>query len=86
MSKESVEFCIHCNQPMILKNVTLLRKKSGKIYSFTDTPAQVCQECGERWFAAETLKIVDEIMQGSLEVPHHSIDAIEYSLSSEPRL
>ncbi len=82
MQKESTEYCVHCNQPMTAKKVTLLRKKKGKIYSFTDTPAQVCPGCGERWFAAETLKIMDEIILGFVDIPHHPIDAIEFSLYS----
>ncbi len=83
MSEETKETCSHCQQVMLTKNVTLLRKKKGKLYSFTDTPAQVCPECGERWFAAETLKMVDEIIKGSVDFPFHPIEALEFSLSSE---
>ena len=83
MTKEKQETCDHCGQSMSARKVTLLRKKKGKIYSFTDTPAQVCPDCGERWFASETLKMMDEMIRGKLVLPHHAIEAIEYSFSAK---
>ena len=82
MKKESQETCNHCGQAMITKNVTLLRKKKDVIYSFKDTPAQECSDCGERWFASETLKMMDAMIRGKVEYPHRPIEAIEYSFSA----
>jgi YgiT-type zinc finger domain-containing protein len=81
MIKAKPESCSLCGQVMISKSITLLRKKNNKIYSFVNTPAQVCPDCGERWFASETLKIMDEMIKGKVDFPYHSVDAIEFSFS-----
>ena len=76
-----VESCTHCGQAMVFRTVTLFRQKKKKIYAFKDTPAQVCLNCGERWYAAETLKIMDDMIRGSLDFPHHVVEAIEFRFS-----
>ena len=83
MSENHSETCSHCGESMIFKKVNLLRKKKGKIYSFTDIPAQICPECGERWYASETLKVMDSIVQGEIQYPQHPIEAVEFRFSED---
>lgn len=82
MIKETQETCSLCSQIMVAKKVTLLRKKKGKIYSFTNVPVQVCPDCGEKWYATETLKMIDEMIRGTVCMPYSTIEAKEFNLST----
>jgi len=83
MADHSIETCNHCGESMEPKKTSLLRKKKGTIYSFTDVPAQVCPECGERWYASETLKVMDGMIAGQIDYPHEKVEAFEFSLSTK---
>jgi YgiT-type zinc finger domain-containing protein len=53
----------------------------GKIYVFEDVPAQVCRQCGERYFDAKTIEEMERIVLSSakptrlLQVPVFSFKA-----------
>lgn len=58
------ETCEYCGGEIVEKFVTLHRKVSGRYVLVENVPAGVCKECGTRYFAANTLKIVEESIHG----------------------
>jgi YgiT-type zinc finger domain-containing protein len=37
---------------------------NGRLYIVENVPAEVCQECGERYYHATTLDAIDELLDG----------------------
>ncbi len=58
------EDCEYCGGPIIEKTVTVYRQVAGNYYLFENVPAGVCKECGTRYFAANTLKRMEESIRG----------------------
>jgi YgiT-type zinc finger domain-containing protein len=58
------ESCEYCGGEIVEKHVTLHRKVGGSYVLVENVPAGVCKECGLRYFAANTLKIVEESVHG----------------------
>jgi YgiT-type zinc finger domain-containing protein len=49
----------------------LVRKQHwlhGKLYLVENVEAEVCRECGERYFHARTLDAIDRLLEGKYEV------------------
>lgn len=44
--------------------VTVYRHRRGRHFIFQRVPARVCPRCGERYFAAQTVRQMDRIMRG----------------------
>ena len=53
------EFCGGPTRPRKVKRQHWLR---GKLYIVEDVEAEVCQECGERYFHARTLDAIDQYL------------------------
>lgn len=68
------EYC-HSALPLTPKSVTVYRKRKKQVYVIENVPAQVCQNCGERYFTAEVVqtmeKLIDqpEAQQRKISVP-----------------
>ncbi|MBP8109379.1 MAG: YgiT-type zinc finger protein [Caldilineaceae bacterium] len=60
----SGEICDQCGGPIVEKQVTLHRQIQGKYFLFEHVPAGVCQSCGMRFYAANTLKRIEESLRG----------------------
>jgi YgiT-type zinc finger domain-containing protein len=58
------ETCEYCNGAIREKKVSLSRKVKGKYFLIENVPAGVCAECGTRYFAANVLKIIAEMIRG----------------------
>ena len=56
--------CEYCGGPIVEKQVTLHRRIHGKYLIFEHVPAGVCQQCGTRYYAANTLKRIEETVRG----------------------
>ena len=60
-SHEKCEYC-QADLPLIQKSVTVYRKRKGQVFVFENVPARVCQNCGERYFAAEVVQTMERLM------------------------
>lgn len=58
------ERCEYCDGLIVEKRVDLPRKVEGKYVLIENVPAGVCTECGMRYYAANVLKIIEEIIHG----------------------
>jgi YgiT-type zinc finger domain-containing protein len=58
------ETCEYCGGEIVEKKVTLHRKVKGEYILIENVPAGVCTQCGTRYFAANTLKIIEESVHG----------------------
>jgi YgiT-type zinc finger domain-containing protein len=47
----------------ITKHVTRQQWLNGQLYILENVPAQVCLDCGERYFHATTLDQIDQLLQ-----------------------
>ncbi len=62
MSQTSVcDYC-HSELPLNERRVTVYRKRHGQVYVLENVPARVCQTCGERYFAAEVVQAMEQLM------------------------
>jgi YgiT-type zinc finger domain-containing protein len=60
--------CERCGSETKLKKVKKERWLKGRLYIVENVEAEVCHECGERYFHAATLDRIDEIIAGDHEV------------------
>ena len=58
------ETCEYCGGPIVEKRVTLHRKVRGQYVLIENVPAGVCTQCGTRYYAANVLKTIEEILRG----------------------
>jgi YgiT-type zinc finger domain-containing protein len=56
--------CQFCNSETHLKKVRKQHWFQGKLYIVENVDAQVCDECGERYFHATTLDAIDRLIAG----------------------
>jgi YgiT-type zinc finger domain-containing protein len=52
------------NTKTVTKRVTKHHRLDGRWYVVENVVAQVCPECGERYFAAKTLDAIDAMLRG----------------------
>ncbi|RKU11636.1 hypothetical protein C6501_12170 [Candidatus Poribacteria bacterium] len=57
--------CEYCSGEIRLKKVTVNHSYEGKLVIIKDVPVGVCQECGQRYYAADTLEKLDFLAQNS---------------------
>ena len=55
--------CEFCGGKTITKKVRRQHWLHGKLYIVDNVKAEVCQECGERYFHAKTLDAIDQFLQ-----------------------
>jgi len=58
------ESCEYCGGLIVEKRVDLPRKVGGKYVLIENVPAGVCKECGTRYYTANVLKTIEEIICG----------------------
>ena len=57
------ERCEYCRGQIIEKRVDLPRKVAKKYVLVENVPAGVCTECGTRYYAANVLKTIEELVR-----------------------
>jgi YgiT-type zinc finger domain-containing protein len=60
--------CEFCDSETIKKKVKKLHWFKGKLYIVENVEAEVCRECGERYFHATMLDKIDKIVSGDHSV------------------
>lgn len=60
--------CEFCNGQTVKKRVRKQHWLKGRLYIVENVEAEVCQECGERYFHATTLDHIDRMISGAHEV------------------
>jgi YgiT-type zinc finger domain-containing protein len=60
--------CEFCGGQTIKKYIRKYRRLAGKLYIIENVEAEVCCECGERYFHAKTLDAIDRLLEGKHEV------------------
>jgi YgiT-type zinc finger domain-containing protein len=61
--------CEYCSGEIRPKKVTVNHSYEGKLVIIKDVPVGVCQECGQRYYAAATLEKLDAMAQNSDAAP-----------------
>jgi YgiT-type zinc finger domain-containing protein len=56
--------CEFCNSETTSKQVRKQHWFQGKLYIVENVEAEVCVECGERYFHATTLDRIDKVLSG----------------------
>ena len=56
--------CEFCNSETSTKKVRTQHWFKGKLYIVENVEAEVCRECGERYFHATTLDRIDALVAG----------------------
>jgi len=60
--------CEFCNSNTALRKVRKQHWFKGRLYIIQNVEAEVCEECGERYFHASTLDKIDEMISGEHDV------------------
>jgi YgiT-type zinc finger domain-containing protein len=55
--------CEFCSGNTITKHVNRQHWLNGQLYILENVPAEVCSDCGERYFHAATLDKIDQLLQ-----------------------
>ena len=79
------DFCEYCNAPLPHdeKFVTVYRHKRGRHFIFEHVPARVCSRCGERYFNAQSVSEMGNVMRQA--EPFHnfvSVPLVELPVAS----
>jgi len=60
--------CAICDGHTAVRRVKKQHWHKGRLYIVENVEAEVCQECGERYFHARTLDSIDSMLDGQHEV------------------
>ena len=60
--------CEFCQGETVSRKVRKHHWLEGRLYLVENVEAEVCQECGERYYHARTLDKIDAMIQGTHEV------------------
>jgi YgiT-type zinc finger domain-containing protein len=60
--------CEFCGGKTTKKRVRKQHWLHGRLYIIENVEAEVCNECGERYFHAKTLDAIDRFLEGKHEV------------------
>lgn len=61
--------CEFCGGETVKKRVSKLHWHQGRLFIIDDVEAEVCRECGERYYHATTLDAIDRMLEaGNLVV------------------
>ena len=63
--------CEFCEGQTIKKKVTRLHWLDGQLYVVENVEAEICPECGERYFHATVLDEIDRLLKADHEVKQH---------------
>ena len=64
--KENIT-CDACGETTETKFVSKSFKRKGQTFSFQNVKAQVCPNCGERYFDGKTMLAIEKEMKAGLE-------------------
>ena len=70
--------CEYCNGQTTKKKVTKHHWLDGRLYVVENVQAEVCTECGERYFHATTLDAIDAMLRRK----HRVKDTLEVEVVS----
>jgi YgiT-type zinc finger domain-containing protein len=56
--------CEFCGGKTTKKKVRKQHWLHGRLYIIENVEAEVCRECGERYFHAKTLDAIDQLLEG----------------------
>ena len=71
--------CLHCKGPVEQRRIEHVHNWKGHLYMFRNVPAEVCIQCGEVFFAPQSLKAMDDVTDHDRKPDeHHSVPV--YSL------
>jgi len=74
------ERCEYCSGTIVEKRVNLTRKIGDRYVLIENVPAGVCTECGTRYYTANVLKTVEEIVRGRRKAEREVLVPV-YSMS-----
>jgi HTH-type transcriptional regulator / antitoxin MqsA len=60
--------CDYCQGTTKTRRVKRHHMHKGRLYIVENVPAEICQECGERYFSATTLDNIDRMLAGKHKV------------------
>ncbi len=60
--------CENCNGDTVSRRVRKQHWHKGRLYIIENVEAEVCPECGERYFHAAVLDKIDALIQGQHQV------------------
>ena len=60
--------CAFCEGEKVLRRVRKQHWRKGRLYIVDNVDAQVCRECGEKYFHASVLNRIDAMIDGEHEV------------------
>lgn len=74
--------CYFCKGPVMPQRITHIHRWGKRIILMEDVPADVCQQCGEVYFAPHVLQAMDQIAEAKQkEKPKKEIRVPVYSFS-----
>jgi len=59
--------CYFCGGHVVPKQVRHIHEWGEQVFIFEDVSAEVCQQCGEVYFAPDVLKRMDEVTLGKAQ-------------------
>ncbi|GAW93525.1 YgiT-type zinc finger protein [Calderihabitans maritimus] len=78
--------CYLCWGSLEKKRVEVIREKDGRMIVIKDVPAEVCNQCGEKYFGPEATFRMRELLEAqevpgekTISVPVRSFDALKLS-------
>ena len=76
--------CEYCDTELSLQTqrVTLTLERDGRWYIFENVPAQVCQNCGHRYYDGPTLLKLERLIEDQAE-ELRPVEAWAFSLPAE---
>lgn len=73
--------CVMCEGPLEERQITYLQEYNGRWYMIENLPAQVCRQCGEIYYTADTHdRVIDLITGGAEPVRIESVAVLDASL------
>ncbi len=76
------EQCEYCGRSIVEKSVDVSRKVGKKYILIENVPAEICTECGTRYYTANVLKTIEETVRGRRNVKREIVVPV-YSLTPE---
>lgn len=60
--------CDFCQGTTKTRRVKMHHMRKSRLYIVENVPAEICQECGERYYHATTLDAIDRLLDGKHKV------------------
>ncbi len=60
--------CDYCAGKTVSRRAKKHHWHKGQLYVVENVPAEVCRECGERYYHAKTLDAIDRLLEGDHQV------------------